>query len=153
MGMVSAPSPRARRRRMAWKTMPKAVRLGVPARRSALISSDPAGYVDLLRRLRFSCADTVYAPAFGRGADEPIGASVPVRPETAIVITEGNYLLLDAVWFLEIEDEVRVKRLIARHMEFGKTERAAQTWAQGSDQRNADIIMASAHRADLTLRL
>lgn len=86
-------------------------------------------------------------------------------PEASIVVTEGNYLLLDrhpwrevrdlldAVWYLEVNDSVRVERLIARHVEFGKTPDAARAWAERSDQRNADIVAASAHRADLLLRL
>jgi pantothenate kinase len=139
--------------------------LGRNDRKGAPDTFDAAGYVALLRRLRTPCADTVYAPAFRREIDEPIGSSIPVRPETPIVITEGNYLLLDthpwrqirdlldAVWYLEIDDAVRVKRLMARHMEFGKTAEAARAWTEGSDQRNADIVVASAYRADLVLRL
>ena len=139
--------------------------LGRSDRKGAPDTFDVAGYVALLRRLRTPCADTVYAPAFRREIDEPVGSSIPVRPETPIVITEGNYLLLDmhpwrqirdlldAVWYLDIDKAVRVKRLIARHMEFDKTPEAARAWAEGSDQRNADIVVASAHRAALVLRL
>jgi len=139
--------------------------LGRSDRKGAPDTFDVAGYVALLRRLRTPCADTVYAPAFRREIDESIGSSIPVRPETPIVITEGNYLLLDthpwrqvrdlldAVWYLDIDEAVRVKRLIARHMEFDKTPEAARAWAEGSDQRNADIVVASAHRAALVLRL
>jgi pantothenate kinase len=139
--------------------------LGRRDRKGAPDTFDAAGYVALLSRLRGPGADIVYAPSFRREIEEPIGASIAVPPDTPIVITEGNYLLLDAhpwrqirdlldaVWYLEIDDEVRMERLIARHTKFGKTPEAARSWAEGSDQRNADIIAASAHRADSLLRL
>jgi pantothenate kinase len=134
-------------------------------RKGAPDTFDAAGYVALLRRLRTPCADIVYAPTFRREIEEPIGASIPVPPDASIVMTEGNYLLLDthpwrqirdlldAVWYLEVDDAVRVERLIARHIEFGKAPDAARAWVERSDQRNADIVAASAHRADLVLRL
>ena len=139
--------------------------LGRRNRKGAPDTFDAAGYVALLRRLRSPGADIVYAPTFRREIEEAIAASIPVPPEVPIVITEGNYLLLDthpwrqirdlldAVWYLGIDDAVRMERLIARHRRFGKTPEAARSWAEGSDQRNADIIAASAHRADLLLRL
>jgi pantothenate kinase len=95
-------------------------------RKGAPDTFDAAGYVALLRRLRQPCANVVYAPTFQRDIEEPIGSSIPVPPETPIVITEGNYLLLDthpwrqirdlldAAWYLDIDDAVRVERLIAR---------------------------------------
>jgi len=46
-----------------------------------------------------------------------------------------------------------VERLIARHVAFDKTPDAARAWAEGSDQRNADAVAASARHADLVLRL
>jgi len=139
--------------------------LGRRERKGAPDTFDAAGYIALLRRLRAPCADIIYAPTFRREIEEPIGASIPVPPEAPIVITEGNYLLLDthpwrqvrdlldAIWYLEIDDAVRLARLTARHMQFDRTPDAARAWAQGSDQRNADIVAASAHRADLVLRL
>jgi len=139
--------------------------LGRRDRKGAPDTFDAAGYVALLRRLRIPGADIVYAPVFRREIDEPIGSSIPVPSEAPIVITEGNYLLLDmhpwrqirdlldAVWYLDLEDAVRVERLVSRHAEFDKTPDAARAWAEGSDQRNADIVAASAHRADLVLRL
>ncbi|HEV3173444.1 MAG TPA: nucleoside/nucleotide kinase family protein [Actinocrinis sp.] len=139
--------------------------LGRRDRKGAPDTFDAAGYIALLRRLRTPDADIVYAPAFRRDIEEPIGSSIPVPPTTPIVITEGNYLLLDthpwrqirglidAAWYLQIDDAVRVERLVARHVAFDKTPQAARAWAQGSDQRNADIVAATARRADLVLRL
>ena len=139
--------------------------LGRRERKGAPDTFDAAGYIALLRRLREPDADIVYAPTFRRDIEESIGSSIPVPPQTPIVITEGNYLLLDAhpwqqvrglldaVWYLQLDDKVRVQRLVARHMDFNKTAEEARAWAEGSDQRNADAVVASAHHADLVVRL
>lgn len=139
--------------------------LGRRGRKGAPDTFDAAGYIALLRRLREPGADIVYAPTFRRDIEESIGSSIPVPPQTPIVITEGNYLLLDAhpwqqvrglldaVWYLQLDDKVRVQRLVARHMDFNKTAEEARAWAEGTDQRNADAVVASAHHADLVVRL
>jgi pantothenate kinase len=139
--------------------------LGRHDRKGAPDTFDAAGFVAILRRLREPDADVVYAPAFRRDIEEPIGSAIEIRPQTRIVIAEGNYLLLDthpwhhiralldAAWYLQIDDSVRTERLVARHIEFAKSLDAARTWAEGSDQRNADIVAASARHADLVLRL
>ncbi|MGW6280303.1 nucleoside/nucleotide kinase family protein [Kribbella sp. NPDC055071] len=133
-------------------------------RKGAPDTFDAAGYVALLRRLRTPEADVVYAPTFVREIEEPIGSSIAIPPETPIVVTEGNYLLLDtppwdqvrelldAAWYLRLDDAVRLERLIARHIAYDKTPAAAREWAEGTDQRNADAVAASAHNADLILR-
>lgn len=139
--------------------------LGRHDRKGAPDTFDAAGYIALLRRLRAPDEDVVYAPLFRRDIEEPIASSIPVLRETPIVVTEGNYLLLDtpawrpvrdlldAVWYIEIDETVRLERLVARHVAFGKSLDAARAWAEGSDQRNAEIIAASARHADLRLRL
>ena len=139
--------------------------LGRRDRKGAPDTFDAAGYVALLRRLRTPDADVVYAPTFFRDIEEPIGSSIPIPPETPIVVTEGNYLLLDshpwrqirdlldAAWYLQLDDAVRLERLIARHIAYAKTPDAARAWAEGTDQRNADAVAASARNADLVLLL
>jgi len=71
-------------------------RLGRAERKGAPDTFDAAGYVALLRRLRNTDAGTVYAPEFRRAIEEPIAAAVPVPTGLPLVVTEGNYLLLDA---------------------------------------------------------
>ncbi|MDQ4104710.1 MAG: nucleoside/nucleotide kinase family protein, partial [Actinomycetota bacterium] len=70
-------------------------RLGRVERKGAPDTFDAAGYVALLRRLRTPDAATVYAPEFRRAIEEPVAGAVPVPPGVPLVITEGNYLLLD----------------------------------------------------------
>ena len=92
-------------------------------RKGAPDTFDPWGYANLLRRLKTNDEPVVYAPVFDRSLEESIGSAVPVARDVPLVITEGNYLLLDAegwrecreqideVWFLDISDGERQLRL------------------------------------------
>ncbi|CAL9343293.1 hypothetical protein SUDANB105_00317 [Streptomyces sp. enrichment culture] len=80
-----------------------------------------------------------------------------------LIVTEGNYLLLDAgawarvrsqldeVWFCELDEAERIRRLVARHEEFGKAHADAVAWVRGTDQRNADLVTGTRDRADLVV--
>lgn len=134
-------------------------------RKGAPDTFDPWGYADLLHRLKSNRAPVVYAPVFDRTLEASIGGAVPVHRNVPLVVTEGNYLLLDAegwregrqlidqVWYLETDDDERQSRLVRRHEAFGKPRAEARAWALGSDQRNARIVEASRGRADLVIRL
>lgn len=126
---------------------------------------DTFGYAALLRRLRENADPVVYAPAFRRDLDEPVGSCVPVGHDIPLVISEGNYLLLDVagwtlarqqldeVWYLDLPDDIRLDCLTRRHQSFGKDPAAARAWATGTDQSNALIVRASQDAADLIVRL
>ena len=139
-------------------------RLGRRDRKGAPDTFDAAGYAALLRRLREEPGDdVVYAPGFERELEQPIAGAVPVEPAARLVVTEGNYLLLDTgawarvraqldeVWFCELDEEERLRRLIARHERFGKTHEEAVAWVMRSDQRNAELVAATRDRADLVV--
>jgi pantothenate kinase len=78
-----------------------------------------------------------------------------------LIVSEGNYLLLsaggwervrplvDEVWYADLDQPSRLRRLIDRHVRFGKDEPAAVAWATGTDERNAAVIAATRERADL----
>ncbi|WP_279538279.1 nucleoside/nucleotide kinase family protein [Labedaea rhizosphaerae] len=138
-------------------------RLGRRARKGAPDTFDAHGYVHLLRRLRAQDEPTVYAPEFDRDLDEPVAGAIPVPRDARLVITEGNYLLLDTapwaairplldeVWYLDPDDGERVAWLIARHRSFGESPAQARVHALGSDQRNAELVAGTRARADLVL--
>lgn len=140
-------------------------RLGRRNRKGAPDTFDAAGYAALLRRLHEDedDHDIVYAPGFERTLEQPVAGSIPVPPTARLVVTEGNYLLLDdgtwprvrshldEVWFCELDEPERVRRLIARHEEFGKEHDVAVAWVLGTDQRNADLVAATRVRADLVV--
>ncbi|MET7489332.1 nucleoside/nucleotide kinase family protein [Streptomyces sp. NPDC005538] len=138
-------------------------RLGRRARKGAPDTFDAAGYAALLRRLREETDDVVYAPGFERVLEQPIAGAIPVEPTARLVVTEGNYLLLEAgswarvrpcldeVWFCEIDEAERVRRLVARHEEFGKGHEEAVAWVARTDQRNARLVAGTRDRADLVV--
>jgi pantothenate kinase len=145
-------------------------RLGSRDRKGAPDTFDAAGFTATLARIRAAGegqpgAHTVYAPAFFREVDESFAASVAVLPRTRIVVTEGNYLLLDADgWggvaalldvslYVGVDHGVRMRRLVARHERFGMTHEQAVAWAGGTDERNAVLIEATRDRADHLLDL
>jgi pantothenate kinase len=141
------------------------VRLGLDERKGAPETFDAHGYVALLSRVHANAEPAVYAPAFRRDLEEPIAGAVRIGREIPLVITEGNYLLLDQdpwsalrglldeVWYLEVPEQLRIERLVARHVTYGKTADDAHRWANGSDQGNATMVAASRPRADLAVRL
>lgn len=140
-------------------------RLGRSQRKGAPDTFDAAGYAALLRRLRQqSEGETVYAPDFRREIEEPVAGALPVFAHTPLVITEGNYLLLDddpawapvadlldEVWYLDVPSAVRLERLAARHIQFGRSREQALAWIAQTDEPNARRIEASAHRAGLRI--
>jgi len=140
-------------------------RLGRAQRKGAPDTFDAAGYAALLGRLRAQRAgEVVYAPAFRREIEEPVAGAIAVRAETALVVTEGNYLLLDdsawggvaglldEVWYVDVDDALRVQRLIERHVRFGRTEAQAREWVMRSDEANARVIAATRERAHRVVR-
>lgn len=141
-------------------------------RKGAPDTFDAAGYASLMERIRGQRSSAltgddaiIYAPRFARELEEPIGSSLPIHPETPLVVTEGNYLLLesgcwplarayiDQVWFLWPHEQVRRDRLVRRHEAYGKSREEAESWARGSDQRNAELIQSTVDRAERVVRL
>ncbi|MBI4941050.1 MAG: nucleoside/nucleotide kinase family protein [Actinobacteria bacterium] len=152
-------------------------RLGRAMRKGAPDTFDAAGFVALLARIaaqprtapdapRADPTDgVVWAPLFRREIEEPIANAVPVDPATPLVVVEGNYLLLaegawagvrpllDEGWYADLDDAVRVERLVARHVAHGRTPEAATEWVHRSDEANARLVARTAVRADLLVRI
>ncbi|MFJ9035199.1 nucleoside/nucleotide kinase family protein [Streptomyces sp. NPDC102406] len=142
-------------------------RLGRADRKGAPDTFDAHGYAALLARLRAPRpGETVYAPSFERDLEQPLAGALPVEPDVPLVVTEGNYLLLDEepwstrvrplldeVWWVSVDDALRVERLTARHVAFGKSPSAARDWVLRSDEANARRVAPGRERADLVVDL
>lgn len=144
-------------------------RLGRRDRKGAHDTFDDGGYLALLTRLSAQTSDpaaaTVYAPRYSRDIEESLGSAIPVSADIPLVVSEGNYLLLDRdawprahavfdqVWFVAPTSQLRLERLVQRHVAHGKSPTDALRWSTGSDQRNAELIEATAVRADRVVRL
>jgi len=140
-------------------------RLGLADRKGSPNTFDIDGFLNLLRRLRNDIDKDVYFPVFHREIEESYAADGVVLANTKIVLTEGNYLLLnemgwqavagelDEIWYVNIDDDLRLDRLTKRHQKFGKDADAAYAWARGTDEVNAKIVEATASKADYIINL
>jgi pantothenate kinase len=142
--------------------------LGRHDRKGAIDTFDAAGYVALVRRLvggpDAEGAETIWAPDFDRRVDEPVAGSIAIPPETVLVVSEGNYLLdqsspwrelpglFTETWACVVDDDVRVDRLVGRHMRHGRDHGSARAWAVEVDGVNAARVTADLHRASVLVR-
>jgi len=140
-------------------------RLGRAQRKGAPDTFDSAGYAATLRRLRAQPPDeTVYVPEFRREIEEPVAGVIPVFAHTRLIITEGNYLLLDSghwasvaallddVWYVDVDDSLRTQRLTQRHEQFGRSRQDAEDWVTVTDEPNALLIATTKPSAKLVFR-
>jgi pantothenate kinase len=146
------------------------VELGRRDRMGAPDTFDVDGFVTTLMAIADpgsfgNSGERVLAPGFDRERERPVPDAINVSPEFSKVIVEGNYLLLDdggweraaamfdVTFFVGVEHDIRLDRLIERHERFGKSPAAARAWALGPDEANARLIEATASRADHLIRL
>lgn len=138
--------------------------LGRSDRKGAPDTFDVKGFTTLIERIKLDSVDPIYYPIFDRSIEESIAAQGVVYPSTRVVIVEGNYLmhdrdgwqeispLLDQSWYAFLDEDIRISRLISRHIAFGKDPESAKAWAKGSDQANAELIETGVERCDFLIR-
>ena len=138
--------------------------LGRSDRKGAQDTFDVKGFTTLIERIKLDSADPIYYPIFDRSIEESIASQGVVYPSTRVVIVEGNYLmhdkdgwqeispLLDQSWYAFLDEDLRISRLISRHIAFGKDPESAKAWAKGSDQVNAELIETGVGRCDFLIR-
>jgi pantothenate kinase len=141
------------------------ITLGRRDRKGAPDTFDVEGFTSLIERVKTNNHVDHKFPIFHREVEASIADEGMVPKESKIVVIEGNYLfseehnwsgvhpLLDHTWFIDINDEIRIERLIARHIRYGKTPEEAETWSRGSDETNARFIGLTAHRAENLIKL
>ena len=141
------------------------ISLGRRDRKGAPDTFDVEGFTSLLSKVKLNYQSEHKFPIFHREIEASIADEGLVPKESKVIVIEGNYLfskehnwdvvfpLLDHTWFIEIADEVRIKRLIARHIRYGKTPIEAENWSRGSDETNARFIGLTAHRAENLIKL
>ena len=135
--------------------------LGRLQRKGAPDTFDVSGYQALLHRIKQAYQqEAIYAPCFHREIEESIAGEIVIPADTRLIITEGNYLLLeesgwaatpsflDQTWFIHVDEAQRLLQLKRRHIEFGRSEQEAERWIATTDQPNAELIQATSERAD-----
>ena len=137
-------------------------------RRGAPWTFDAAGLAARLRQLREASRtspwQTVSWPGFEHGVGDPVDDAIQVRPDIRVVLVEGLYLLhqadgwnldglLDECWYLDVDLETAMERLLARHMatwSLGREQALAKIAA--NDRLNARLVEAGQARADWRVR-
>lgn len=137
--------------------------LGRRDRKGAPDTFDAMAYAGVLASVRALPRAVVTAPSFDHVLGEPVPDSCVVPVEADLVVTEGNYLLLesgdwaavtdllDEVWWCALDGDVRVERLVSRHVGTGREVADATEWVLRSDEANAQLVDGGAERADVVL--
>ena len=141
------------------------ISLGRRDRKGAPDTFDVEGFTSLIEKVKTKNQVDHKFPIFHREIEASIADEGMIPKESKVVVIEGNYLfsedhnwngiypLLDHTWFIDINDEIRIERLIARHIRYGKTPEEAETWSRGSDETNARFIGLTANRAENRINL
>jgi pantothenate kinase len=131
---------------------------GVPA------TFDAPTFVAHLEALRGEPLEPIAWPTYDRSTESVVPGGATISPEASLIVVEGNYLLLDeppwdrvrrlldAVWYLDVPDDVLVPRLQARH-ECNRSPAEAAAKVAGTDLPNARLVAGTKHRADMIVAL
>ena len=139
--------------------------LGRRDRKGAPDTFDVRNFTQTLAAIKVSDGADIKFPVFKREIEASIPDAGLIPAQAKLVIVEGNYLLhdqsgweqvgsfLDEAWYLHVDDELRMQRLIARHIAFGKSPEDAKDWSEGTDEANARVIDKSESKADFVVTL
>ncbi|KAK7396404.1 hypothetical protein VNO78_17393 [Psophocarpus tetragonolobus] len=132
------------------------------ARRGAPWTFNPLRLLTCLKNLRIH--GSVYVPSFDHGVGDPVEDDIFVNLQHKVVIVEGNYLLLedgvwkeisslfDEKWFIDIDIEKAMQRVLNRHISTGKPPDIAKQRIENNDRLNAELIMKSKKNADIIIK-
>ncbi|KAK7245406.1 hypothetical protein RIF29_40250 [Crotalaria pallida] len=132
------------------------------ARRGAPWTFNPSRLLMCLKNLRTN--GSVYVPSFDHGVGDPVEDDIFVNLQHKVVIVEGNYLLLeygiwkeisslfDERWFIDIDIDKAMQRVLKRHISTGKPPDIAKQRVENNDRINAELVMKSKKNADLIIK-
>lgn len=132
---------------------------GIPA------TFDAQGFVDLIKQLKVETSKSVFAPLFDRSIEASIENGIEVKPEHKIIVSEGNYLLMDdapwnqlpklfdEIWYIESSVDKLIPRLTARHKEGGRDSEETRIKMESTDLPNARLIESTKPRANRVIEI
>ncbi|MGA5700655.1 nucleoside/nucleotide kinase family protein [Peterkaempfera bronchialis] len=135
-------------------------RLALTDRKGSPPSFDAHGYAALLARIAAAPPHDIYVPDYDRTLHEPVAARHTVHPHCRLVVTEGNYLALDApgwreararlhaLWYVHAPDDLRERRLHSRHLGNGSSPEQTTARITGNDRPNGEAVKASRPHCD-----
>lgn len=134
---------------------------GMLLRKGAPETFDFGGFASTIARVRRE--PSVILPVFDRTREIAIAGAEEIRPETRLVVVEGNYLVLDEdpwralmpMWdysvFLDVAREELERRLIERWLGFGFDLEGARAKALGNDIPNGLRVLDARGAVDLVV--
>lgn len=132
-------------------------------RKGAPHTFDVAGYRALIERTRTSAGRDIAIPVFDRSLELTRNAAAILPASANVVITEGNWLLLDRPgWrdlrelfdltvMLQVAESAVETRILKRWADFGFDSATAEKRAWSNDIPNARLAARESAAADLTL--
>ncbi|MDO9416378.1 nucleoside triphosphate hydrolase [Pararhizobium sp.] len=135
---------------------------GLLARKGAPETFDVRGFIDIVDAVRGGDVE-VLVPVFDRSRELAIASARAIKPETKIVLVEGNYLLLtEGLWaglegkfdfsvFVGPSYEVLEDRLRQRWVHYGLDEAGIQWKLYGNDLPNGKRILDNRRPADIVI--
>lgn len=135
---------------------------GHRARKGAPFTFDVAGFAATLQRIRGD-EEEVAVPIFDRSLELARAGAGIIEQRHRIVLTEGNYLLLEeAPWsglrrlydlsiLLAVPETMLRERLMQRWLSHGKTRQQAIAWIESNDMPNIRSVLTRSGDPDITL--
>ncbi len=136
---------------------------GLAERKGAPETFDVDGYAALLRDVRDGSGRAVMAPDYDRAIHDVVPDRLVIAPRTRVVVTEGNYLgldapgwsavrpLLDELWAVDVPWAVARARLVERRVATGRSRDDAVAWVDTVDAANARLVAPTIERADVVV--
>jgi pantothenate kinase len=130
------------------------------------VTYDAISYLHLLSNLKHATNRPVFYPIYDRGIHNPIWrASQVILPQTKIIFTEGQFLLLDQSpwdqlaniadesWYLHVDPNKVREDLIARHVRGGRSRENAIAYVASNDDANRDLVLSCMRRPERVIRI
>ena len=133
-------------------------------RKGAPETFDVNGYLTMLSMVRERPDEELAVPVFDRDLDLARAGAGIIGPKQRVVVTEGNYLLLerppwsrlallfDLTVYLDVDIAELEKRMMERWLGYGLSPQAARERAEGNDLANARLVIEASRPADFTIR-
>ena len=137
--------------------------MGRRHRKGAADTFDAVAYAALLAAARETPRRGLRAPAFDHAVGEPVPDAIELPVAADLVVTEGNYLLLDdpawrpvrqqldEVWFCALDDVARRDRLVLRHIEGGRAPAGGVGGGAGAEAARGGPAAPTVVGADVVL--
>ena len=138
-------------------------RLGLTHKKGAPETFNSVAFLQLLRHIREVPRRGLSAPAYDRSLHDPQPDAIGISKDVKIIVTEGNYLLLNAgqwslirgqldeVWYVNASLGIIRRRLLERHLMNGLSMEEARNKNEGSDVPNAILVQQTVDSADLLI--